>query len=356
MTQRLAFNPGLNRVVLADLPGMPRGAAGSRANQWLCSWAIGQRMSAAPRLLAAAQDLAGGPDRLPALPTLEIQPTATTQLIDAGLPWAGVLDALVGMGDRRALALADDLGRVLGGLVATLSLGPIDARTGRPEWPASQWELWRRVRRVDVAGGIVAGDLGLRMVDAARQTLARLDAPVAVELARQPTSLVLRGTAVGDVADGLAAGLVLDCGGSGVKRAVVLDGRLTTRPPAPAPGPALAAYQLVGHLTEAACRVAPPGDGPLGVAYAVAAYVDATGRPYGGQLGPYAALASVDLVGELTRRLSRRLSRQVAVRVRHDGGAALLGARLDKPSVDAVIVLGTAIGNAVDPVDSSPSP
>ena len=113
----------------------------------------------------------------------------------------------------------------------------------------------------------------------------------------------------------------------------------------------LAAYEIIDRLAAAAAELAPPGDGPLGLACAMATYVDPWGQPYAGQFGPYAPLGSVDLVGELTQRLRARLSREVTVRVRHDGASALLGARDDDPRVDAVVVLGTAIGHAVDPVD-----
>ena len=79
----MAFNPGLNPVVLADLAGLPHGATGSAANQWLGSWVIGQRMAERPEVLAAAVDLAGGPAVLAPLPTVQAQPTATVELIAA---------------------------------------------------------------------------------------------------------------------------------------------------------------------------------------------------------------------------------------------------------------------------------
>lgn len=347
MSPRLPFNPGLNQTVLADLPGLPPGAEGSRVNQWLCSWAIGQRMASSPDLVAAACALAGGVDRLLPLPTVQLQPTATAALIGSGRPWPALLNALVSQDYPPAKVLADDLGRVLGGLVGTLALSSAATRAGRPGWPVSHWEAWRRVRRVALGGGVVSAALGQRILDAARALLVEAAVPVDVVLAREPLGLVLRGAAVGDVAAGLPVGLVLDCGGTTLKRAVVVAGALVARSGVPAPGLGWTGPELVEHLAHAGARAAPPGDGHLGVALAVATYVDDSGQPYAGQLGPYAGLGSLDLVGALTRSLSGRLGREVTVRVRHDGASALLGARLDDPGVDAAIVLGTAVGHAV---------
>ncbi len=353
MSARLPFNPGLNQTVLADLPGLPPGAAGSRANQWLCSWAIGQRMAAVPPLVAAACALGGGADRLRPLPTIDAEPAPTTALIGSGGPWPALLNALVVQGYPPAMALADDLGRVLGGLVGTLVLSTAASRADRSEWPASHWQAWRRVLRVALGGGIVVDALGRRMVAAARAQLARSGVVLDLVLAREPAGLVLRGAAADDVATGLPVGLVLDCGGTTLKRAVVTAGVLQPRAGVPAPGVGWTGRQLVEHLSRAGAEVAPAGDGVLGVALGLATYVDDSGQPYAGQLGPYAELGSLDLVGDLTRSLSGRLGRAVRIRVRHDGASALLGARLDDPRVDAAIVLGTAVGQAVDPLPST---
>ena len=350
MTPRLAFNPGLNPVALADLAGLPPGTAGSRANQWLGSWSIGQRMAERSEVLAAAVELAGGAAVLTPLPTVQEHPTATMELVERGAPWPALLGTLVAQGHSPSLDLADDLGRVLGGLVVTLVSGPAESRAARPEWPPARWESWSRVRRVVLGGGIVAGALGERMLVAASDWLSHVGSPVDIALARDPAGLVLRGAATGGVPGGHDAGLVLDCGGTTLKRAVLRAGTLSLRPPSPAPVAGLAAYEIIDRLVAAAAELDPPGDGPLGLACAVATYVDPSGQPYAGQLGPYAPLGSVDLVGELAHRLRARLSREVTVRVRHDGASALLGARDDDPAVDAVIVLGTAIGNAVEPV------
>ena len=347
VSARLPFNPGLNQTVLADLPGLPPGAAGSRVNQWLCSWAIGQRMASSPELVTAACALAGGVDRLRPLPTVEAEPTPTSALIVSGGPWPTLLNALVSQGFPPATVLADDLGRVLGGLVGTLARSSAASRAGRPEWPVSHWEAWRRAQRVAVGGGIVVDALGRRMVEAAKVQLVEAAVPVDVFLAREPSGLVLRGAAAGDVTPGLPVGLVLDCGGTTLKAAVVASGVLQPRPGVPAPGVGWTGRELVEHLAQAAAQAAPPGDGHLGVALALATYVDDSGQPYADQLGPYAGLGSLDLVGDLTLSLTRRLGRPVTVRVRHDGASALLGARLDDPRVDAAIVLGTAVGHAV---------
>jgi len=349
---RQTFNPGINPTVLADLPGLPGGSPGSRVDQWLSSWAVGQRMAAVPAVVAAAQELAGTSPPLVPLPTVDRLPTVTSATIAEAEPWPALLNSLVAQGHSASVELADDLGRALGGTVATLVSGPVGARVARPDWPAAHWDSWSRVRRVTVGGGILSGVLGVRMVTTAAAWLSDIAAPVEVVLAHDPASLVLRGAGAGGIPGGADVGLVLDSGGTTIKRAVVSGADSQDRPAAPAPGPRHAAYDLVGILVRAAVEIAPPGDRPLGVAFALATYVDESGQPYADQLGPYAALGQIDLVPELARLLSERLCRPVTVRVRHDGESALLGARLDDPSTDAVIVLGTAVGTAVDPIGS----
>ena len=85
------------------------------------------------------------------------------------------------------------------------------------------------------------------------------------------------------------------------------------------------------------------------MAVALASYVDDSGQPFAGQLGPYAPLGDVDLLRSLRDAVVLHSGRTVELTVVHDGRAALLGARRDDPHTDAVIVLGTAIGHALDP-------
>ena len=286
--------------------------AGSQANSWLAAWGMTRRMAAR---LDAQTSAAPGPDGL---------------------------DRLVAAGDPDGLLVADDLGLALGALVATLVTGSEASREGRPDWPPAQWDRWGRVRRIAVGGGLVRGPLGVRLVSVAQDWLARTGVVVVVDRVERPEGLVLRGatTLLSD------AGVVLDCGATTVKSAVrPSDGPVAAREPVAAPrgsGP-----EVLDALAEVVAALAPdvPGSGALPVGMAVATYVDATGQPYAGQLGPYAPLGDLDLPGELAAWFEHAVGRPASVRVVHDGAAALLGAREGDPRVDAAIVLGTSIGS-----------
>jgi hypothetical protein len=253
---------------------------------------------------------------------------------------------------------AEVLGLALGALVATLVVGPADARAARPDWPAERWSAWAGVRDLVVGGGLVAGELGRPMVEVAREWLSHSGIGTRVILAERPETLTLRGVAsLLSVTDGIA----LDCGGSWVKRAVVPSSGDLPAVRAPAIGSdAETVVRLVADAVLAAgsglnrSAFRPPGPGL--VAVALATYVDADGQPYAGQLGPYAALGEIDLVPVLREAIEERIGHAVDVRVVHDGWAALLGARLEHPPTDAVIVLGTAIGSGVDPVGTPRRP
>ena len=48
------FSPSLNRMPLADLPGLPAGAAGSLAHDWLATWGFARQVSAGRRRCSAS--------------------------------------------------------------------------------------------------------------------------------------------------------------------------------------------------------------------------------------------------------------------------------------------------------------
>jgi hypothetical protein len=251
----------------------------------------------------------------------------------------------------------DQLGLALGSLVGTLVVGPADARAARPDWPAERWNAWGGVRELVVGGGMVAGEFGRQMVDVAREWLLANAIGTQMTLAERPDTLALRGVASLLPATG---GVALDCGGSWVKRAEVpSNGDL---PPMRAPVIGNDGATVVRLLADAVPSAGsgsrwsnsrPSGPGTIGVA--LATYVDPDGQPYAGQLGPYAALGAIDLGADFRHVLARRTGRAVDLCVVHDGWAALLGARLEHPHTDAVIVLGTAIGSGLDPRVSRPA-
>lgn len=377
---------------------MPAGVAGSYAGlDWLCGWAIARRMAASAGVMAALSD------HDIVVPALRDSGAVTAPLMESAVPWPRALDRLVAAGEPAALHLADELATVLGVLVATLVTGPADARAARPDWPAEHWRRWAAVHRVALGGGVMSGLLGARLAEGASSWLLAAGVDVRLVVPPSPQHLGLLGAATLLTGSGVA----LDCGGSTIKRAAVAvdderrdptftagsadggdaagwvgarrSGRSIARlPDVPAPGrvsapdvvaviaDAIAAVSSEFEPRRADTRVADDADGildgpghpassgtgapddadgiPLPVSLSLATYVDERGQPWQGQLGPYAPLGDIDFVGELAAAGRSRTGRGVAIRVTHDGAAALLGARVTDPAVDAAIVLGTAIG------------
>ncbi len=337
---RLARSPSLNPTVFGDLPGLPAHLAGTPARDWLATWSIARSMAARPDVVAALTEHCVEVTPLPDVVGV------SAALMEAAASWPTALDALVVAGDSGALRVADELGAALAALVATLSTAPLDARRARPDWPAQHWDRWRSVRTVVIGGGVVQGMLGAHVVDRAVARLQQMGVAVSLTRAPDAAGLGLRGAA--SLLRG--SGVALDCGGTAIKRALVsrgpAGGGVETVASVPAPG-RVGAQELIDAIAGAVAEVAPQG--PVEVALAIATYVDESGQPYVGQLGPYAPLGEIDLRAGLTEAIGRMVNGRAAVTVIHDGAAALLGARVERPDADVAIVLGTAIGCSLTP-------
>lgn len=345
--RRLPFNPSLNRVVLADLPGAPAGIPGTRANSWLTTWGVARGMATTPDIAAGVRSLG--------IPLPDLPPDAASPAdLAFAAPWPAALDRLLADpahgGHDAAVAYADRLGAVLGLLVATVTLGPQDARAARPEWPDSQWRRWAAARTIALGGGLLRGALGQRLFAGARGFLVALGAPVHVELVPEPAELVMRGTAAR-----IEHGVAVDAGGTSIKRLLVHPHATPERAPDIEPprssDPHDVARHLAGAIVPLVQRLTPheiPGAALVSVSLSLATYVDPTGRPYADQLGHYAPLAYLDTPRVLARLVQEHARHRVALVVQHDGAAALAGARTSAPAVDAAIVLGTALGSGLD--------
>lgn len=342
---RLPLSPSLNPTLLADIAELPPHLTGTRARDWLTTWSIARAMAADPVVVVALAEHGL------VVPPLPGRAEISADLMEAAASWPAALDALVSAGDPRARPVVDLIGDALAALVATLSTAPAPARRARPDWPDQYWDRWRSVRTLAIGGGVVQGPLGTRVVERASSGLT--PAGVVVQLTRVPDAagLGLRGAA--SVLGGPGAGVALDCGGTTIKRATVAHAasgpRLTPLPTVPAPG-RVGAQEVVDVIADAVAAAVnalrePPGD----VVLAIATYVDESGQPYAGQLGPYAPLGEVDFRAGLHDAIRLRTGRSVSLRIIHDGAAALLGARIDQPDTDVAIVLGTAIGCSLTP-------
>lgn len=337
----LGRRPSLNRMILAALPGAPPGVPGKRAGDWLTARAIASRLAEDPVILAGLHEVQ---DSLPDLPETN---QATPHLKAAATDYPAALDTLLRHPEHDAYAaatgLAQLLGTTLGLLVATCVTGPADVRAVHHEWPEERWALWSQVRRVALGGGIVRGALGRIIVDKANEFVCAADIPVTVALVDDPVHLVLRGAA-GRCDNGIA----VDAGGTTIKRAPVQGSRIGAVDVVPAPD-RVSAADVVAVIAAAAAPLVREHSGPdpVPVGLALATYVDATGQPYAGQLGPYAPLGEIDAPAALAEALGRHTGRRVALTIAHDGACALRGARLEIPAIDAAIVLGTALGSGV---------
>lgn len=334
---RLPVSPSLNRAVLGSFTGLPDGVAGHRANTWLTSWAVARRMAERPEVAGAAAAL-GAP-----LAVVTDAADLAAVLLAAPAPWPRRLDALVAAGQESAVALADDLGAVLGALVATLVTGPKDSRGAQPDWPPERWARWSRVQRLALGGGLLSGELGRRMTAQAAYFLGRQGVPTTLTLVRDPVNLALRGAA-SLLRDG---GVAVDCGGTSIKGARVGSSGVADLPSRPAPS-GLGASGVVAVLADAIASAMPESQ-TAEVSLCIATYVDDSGQPYSGQPGPYAPLGDIAFVPTLQAAVRDRTRADPRLHVTHDGRAALLGARVDDPDVDAAVVLGTSIGSGLDP-------
>ena len=341
---RLLRSPSLNPTVFGDLPGSPARLAGTAARDWLAAWSIARSMAACPDVVAALTKhglvLTPLPDEV----------GVSAALMEAAASWPTALDVLVVAGDSGAMCVADELGDALAALVATLLTAPVDARRARPDWPAQHWDRWRSVRTVVIGGGVVRGMLGAHVVDRAVDRLQQMGVAVSLTRATDAAGLGVHGAA--SLLNG--SGVALDCGGTAIKRALVSRGpageRVETLASVAAPG-RVGAQEVIDAIADAITDAVAEADpnGPVEVALAIATYVDASGQPYAGQLGPYAPLGAIDLRAGLTEAIGRRVNGRAAVTVIHDGAAALLGARVERPDADVAIVLGTAIGCSLTP-------
>ncbi len=337
-----AFSPSLNRMPIGAFAGLPAGAAGVLAHDWLATWGFAWQVSREPEAVHGIRRLGW---ELPDLPDGPVSP----ELMAAAAPWPAGLDALVSAGPQAAgyaagARVADRLGRALAGLVGTLVVADPTSRAARPDWPDAHWARWAGARRIALGGGNLRGHLGRRIHVAAVDLLSRNGIHSALDLAAPVERLVIRGAA-----GRLEAGVALDCGGTAIKATAVAGGR-PTGPLRVATAPArVAAGEVVEALASAAAPLvagSPVAD-PVPVSIALATYVDPTGQPYAAQLGVYAPLGEIPLGEVLAGAITRHTGRAVVVTIAHDGASALAGARLDHPDTDAAIVLGTAIGSGL---------
>ncbi len=373
----MSFNPGLNRVTLANLADLPADMAGTMAHEWLATWNIAPKMQTELGGLVAAAGLAPLPD--PASPktgfSAQVAASVLRPLVrlvsqKEGLGWLKnrfrrkmiqaqgqkvealkayplALNEALKRGDTEAAAFAERMGIALAAVVATLNLAPPESRVARPEWPDEHWKRWQGVQQIVLGGGVLEGVLGQHIYAAACQWLARWGVTqVQLHLFSQPRSLMLHGAAR-QFQEGPV--LVLDAGHSALKRAVaeVSGGQVTKlelAPLLPTPYALSDGPALLKFLTEALAQTVPAGQRITQMAISLSAHLDQDGQIERASADSsfYGLLVGLPLVDALQESLQARLGYACSVKVLHEGQAVVNGL----PGMDAALLLGTSVGGA----------
>jgi hypothetical protein len=225
---RLTPTASLNRVRIVDLPSLALDPA--------VRGRTGYELLSAQALAAVIRPLA------PALALTAEEQSDDTLLLPA-------FDRRLCSRDPAVRAIAHNLahrfGRSLGYLLLTLRRGDLVNRQARGEWDDTYWSHWAGIRAIWLGGGLVRGRLGRHMRRHAADLLAASDASaLALRLSTHPTLLPIIGAARTVPPSAYRAALVLDFGGSAVKRALARyddAGALAALHPLPSlPAPQLA--------------------------------------------------------------------------------------------------------------------
>jgi hypothetical protein len=328
--QRLTTDASINRLVVAELPGVPARLAGRPALAILSADAVAA--------LAAEH---GVPVRREAI--------------------ADHLGAAMGAADpvtrAAAKAVTAEVGLRLACLLSTLRHPATASTQGRNPWRRAYLRHWTTVNDVNLAGGLLAGDVGPAVVDETNAALVRLGVRSRTALMPWPACAGLVGAAR-RLAVGAGDVIAVDLGGSGVRKGLlrVLPREaveLTCLGRAPVPfdpsdqpsGEALEAL-LAGVLASAAGDARRLGAGVRGIAVSVACYVDPDRRC--ARRGVYANLP--DLGDDAWRaRLRTLFGRPVELGVVHDGTAAAASVPGPGARPGATLVLGTALAVGFPP-------
>lgn len=265
-------------------------------------------------------------------------------------------------GDDAAVAIAQQMGRYFGFMLAALKRGDALNRQKNAEKDAAYWDYWSQVDRVFLGGGLSEGEFGRLLVASAQAIVQQYALDMQLYIADYPRHLGLIGAAR-YVPSGEQA-LVLDFGSTRVKRgrAFYNDAGLQQVQVLPAVPAGFDVFVQAGsehaifeRFVALLVEAYQPHDAAL-IPVSISAYVTLTGQPLLTQGGIYMHMSrlSDDLPALLSENVSQRVGRSVTVKLLHDGSAAASTyAPLDHT---AVITLGTAIGSGYPVVRSGLRP
>lgn len=336
--QELILLASFNRRLTIDLPGVDPVTIGRSGHELLSRQAL-------VRLIQA---------RLPAL-GLEGYPAEE-------LP-RGLNEILASIAEPRlsaARAVADEFGRRLGYLVASVLLSAQGLTSPMVGWEKAYLNHWRtRIQHIVLGGGLANGILGQRLCQTASQAMLAcgLSQP-SLSVAGYPSFLPLTGAARSILPGEWQAAALADFGGSFAKRALAWyteDGSLRSLqilPEVPIAHLTLEgksaelAQAMTGILADTIRQAGVEVSFAPQVMCSVASYLK-DGHPvqYAGRnMGIYSWLNALaeDLPAWFSERISAACGRQVRLEFAHDGDAAA-AALAGQPGA-AVIMLGSALG------------
>ena len=339
---RLTPAASLNRVRIADLPGLDWRLRGRMAYDLLSTEAV-------------AAEIRRHADQLGLADADQLRATELPRRL------ARCLVAAEPIIRATADEITRHMGRSLGALLVTLKRGDAASRQARDDWDDSYWTHWQSIRSVWLGGGLASGKLGERLVFYARDALVRQGVDCALQLACYPSLLPLIGAARSVAGDDRPV-LVCDFGQSYLKRACAgyEHNRLATLhtlphvpitwplPQAETSDPEERSLRLAERMADSMvaaideCHAHGLNLAPR-LAVSIASYVK-DGAPMPLQGGAYAGLHTVDpnLEQWLAARVSELAGRSFSIMLLHDGTGAAR-AYAEAPAA-AVITLGTALG------------
>jgi hypothetical protein len=340
----------LNRLRIVDLPGLdiPDEVRGKTGYELASTHYLSEQIRLhSAELKLSAEELAVEERELPRL-----------------------LDRCFKSGDAAVQAVVRGIGQQLGCnlacLLLTLKRGDAVNREARPDWDASYWDHWHSIRLVLFGGGLISGYyLRLAITPGIVIALLRIIGPQAmkelnlrVNIAGNAGSLPLIGAAC-HLSMEAGCGVVLDFGGSFVKRALIFyeqDDTMHDRslPSIPVQwteeGQTENLFRFMADVIADTWRQAyNAGRMPSRlIPVSIAAYIR-DGQPLERQGGIYAALRllSANTEHSLSEAVSKRLGSAVQIRLLHDGTAAASSYAGSEQT--AVMMLGTAIGIGFPP-------
>lgn len=251
---------------------------------------------------------------------------------------------------QAAVAVMAETGHRLAWVLATLHAPGTAAEQGWSSWRQDYLRHWATVGEVGVAGGLVAGPVGVAVVDAANSVLVALGAPVSARLVPRPELAGMLGAArCAGVANGTV--VAVELGQSTVKSGLVrmcqgeVSDLCTSRRSEAgfdlsAPVPAEQLEMLLDDVLGAAAADAQEHSVRVdAIAFSVACFVaDPSGSP-----SVFSEMPDLRGAG-WTAKLQALFGNCLNLEILHDGTAAASSWIPSPGSVSATVTLGTYLG------------